>query len=35
MSVEIGQVLFSSPNNITVYIDDLIRPLAKVKTTSI
>ncbi len=23
MSVEIGQVLFSSPNNITVYIDDL------------
>ena len=23
MSIEIGQVLFSSPNNITVYIDDL------------
>lgn len=23
MSVEIGQVLFSSPNNITVYVDDL------------
>ena len=23
MNIEIGQVLFSSPNNITVYVDDL------------